>query len=62
MRQVPREEFVAPHLRTAAYGDFPLEIGYGQTISQPLIVAMMTAALMLDGSERVLEVGRKSVV
>jgi protein-L-isoaspartate(D-aspartate) O-methyltransferase len=60
MGRVPREQFVAPHLRAAAYGDFPLEIGYGQTISQPLIVAMMTAALMLDGSERVLEVGTGS--
>jgi len=58
--RVPREEFVAPGLRVAAYEDSPLTIGYGQTISQPLIVAMMTAALMLKGDEQVLEVGTGS--
>jgi protein-L-isoaspartate(D-aspartate) O-methyltransferase len=60
LRRVPREEFVAPQLRHAAYENYPLAIGHGQTISQPLIVAMMTAALELQGDERVLEIGTGS--
>ena len=53
-------EFVPPQLRDLAYSDEPLGIGGGQTISQPYIVASMTAALALSGSERVLEVGTGS--
>jgi protein-L-isoaspartate(D-aspartate) O-methyltransferase len=58
--QVPRERFVLHDLYAAAYDDRPLTIGYGQTISQPLIVAMMTEALALRGDEKVLEVGTGS--
>lgn len=57
MATVPRHEFVPPPLRELAYADEPLGIGGGQTISQPYIVASMTAALELCGSERVLEIG-----
>jgi protein-L-isoaspartate(D-aspartate) O-methyltransferase len=57
MRFVPRHEFVAQEFCSKAYGDLPLPIGGEQTISQPYIVAAMTAALRLSGSERVLEVG-----
>jgi protein-L-isoaspartate(D-aspartate) O-methyltransferase len=60
MRAVPRHQFVPAHLRGAAYRDAPLPIGEGQTISQPYIVAYMTAALELTGDERVLEVGTGS--
>ncbi len=60
MKQVPRELFVPPESRHMAYLDLPLNIGEGQTISQPYIVAMMTAALELRGDERVLEVGTGS--
>lgn len=59
-REVPREEFVAPDQRRFAYENRPLPIGYSQTISQPLIVAMMTQALLLTGDEKVLEVGTGS--
>jgi len=57
MLRVPRHEFVPAESRAEAYADKPVPIGDGQTISQPLIVAAMTAALRLDGSEKVLEVG-----
>ena len=57
MRAVPRHEFVPAEFRNRAYEDAPLPIGDGQTISQPYIVAVMTAALRLRGVERVLEVG-----
>jgi protein-L-isoaspartate(D-aspartate) O-methyltransferase len=57
MLAVPRHEFVPPELRAEAYADKPLAIGEGQTISQPFIVATMSAALELTGGERVLEVG-----
>lgn len=57
MDTVPRHEFVPQELQPRAYEDAPLPIGEGQTISQPYIVAAMTAALHLRGSERVLEVG-----
>src|SRR6202140_2043207 len=57
MTQVPRHEFVHAELLGRAYEDAPLPIGEGQTISQPYIVAAMTAALRLQGSERVLEIG-----
>ncbi len=57
MTSVPRHEFVPEHSRRSAYADEPLAIGGGQTISQPYIVAAMTAALGLTGSEKVLEIG-----
>lgn len=60
MRRVPREAFVAADVRSAAYENRPLPIGQGQTISQPLIVAMMAQALFLEGNEKVLEVGTGS--
>ena len=60
MRKVPRHLFVPEELRTFAYGDEPLPIGEGQTISQPYIVAYMTEALRLSGEEKVLEVGTGS--
>jgi protein-L-isoaspartate(D-aspartate) O-methyltransferase len=58
--RVPRERFVPDELRALAYENRPLPIGHGQTISQPLIVAMMTQELNLRGDERVLEVGTGS--
>jgi protein-L-isoaspartate(D-aspartate) O-methyltransferase len=60
MTKVPREEFVAPESRAASYEDGPLPIGYGQTISQPYIVAFMTEQLRPKPSDRVLEVGTGS--
>lgn len=57
---VPRERFVPQELRQFAYENRPLRIGHGQTISQPLIVAMMTQALSLRGDEKLLEVGTGS--
>jgi protein-L-isoaspartate(D-aspartate) O-methyltransferase len=57
MRTVPRHEFVPAEFRKRAYEDAPLPIGEGQTISQPYMVAAMTTALHLTGSERVLEIG-----
>lgn len=60
MAIVPRERFVPPGQRHRAYRDGALQIGAGQTISQPWIVAFMTAQLGLDGDERVLEVGTGS--
>lgn len=60
LRAVPRHAFVPPHLTAEAYADWPLAIGAGQTISQPYIVAAMTDALGLRGTERVLEVGTGS--
>ena len=60
MRDVPRHEFVPRQWQTESYDDGPLPIGFGQTISQPLTVALMAQALKLTGSERVLEVGTGS--
>jgi protein-L-isoaspartate(D-aspartate) O-methyltransferase len=60
MRLVPREAFVPDVPLEIAYGNFPVEIGEGQTISQPTIVAQMTEALELTGHERVLEIGTGS--
>lgn len=60
MGKVPRHEFVPHDLRRAAYGDGPLPIGRGQTISQPYIVALMTGLLELEGRSRVLEIGTGS--
>jgi protein-L-isoaspartate(D-aspartate) O-methyltransferase len=60
MRKVPRHLFVEDAMKNQAYGDSPLPIGRGQTISQPYIVALMTQALGLKGHERVLEIGTGS--
>jgi protein-L-isoaspartate(D-aspartate) O-methyltransferase len=60
MTQVAREPFVAPADARNAYSDQPLSIGYGQTISQPYVVALMLQALELKGHERVLEIGTGS--
>ena len=57
MRTIPRHKFVPVEMRHEAYNDYPLPIGFGQTISQPYIVAYMTELLELSGSETVLEVG-----
>jgi protein-L-isoaspartate(D-aspartate) O-methyltransferase len=58
--EIPRHRFVDEALAGRAYGDYPLPIGDGQTISQPYMVARMTQALELCGSERVLEIGTGS--
>jgi protein-L-isoaspartate(D-aspartate) O-methyltransferase len=60
MAEIPRERFVPEHLQSRADGDHPLPIGFGQTISQPFMVAWMTQELALEGGERVLEVGTGS--
>lgn len=60
MNLVPRHMFVEDALQGQAYGDFPLPIGEGQTISQPFIVALMTQMLQLKGHETVLEIGTGS--
>lgn len=60
MRRVPRHEFVPQSFRTDAYGDFPLPIGYGQTISQPYIVGYMTEIVRPRPGMKVLEVGTGS--
>ncbi len=60
MEAVPRDRFVPAEYRDDAYGDHPLPIGYGQTISQPYIVALMTQLLELKGHEKVLEIGAGS--
>lgn len=57
MLAVPRHLFVPPELRAAAYEDRPLPIGFGQTVSAPHMVAMMTSALQLREGDKVLEVG-----
>src|ERR1700680_3957329 len=57
---MPRELFVDDEQREYAYADRALPISMGQTISQPLMVAMMTQALQLNGRERVLEIGTGS--
>ena len=57
MGRVPREEFIAPQDRSQAYGDHPLPIGAGQTVSQPYMVAAMVEALEVRPEDRVLEVG-----
>ncbi len=58
--RVPREQFVPVEMRHEAYTDNAMAIGSGQTISQPYMVALMTEALELSGSERVLEIGTGS--
>ena len=60
MAKVPRQEFVPTAEKLFAYSDSPLPIGYGQTISQPYIVALMTELLQLDSNDKVLEVGTGS--
>lgn len=60
MAKVPRERFIGPQSRWEAYADSALEIDCGQTISQPYIVALMTEALHLSGTETVLEIGTGS--
>ena len=59
-REIERHLFVPEHKKEYAYDDCPLPIGFGQTISQPYIVAFMTEALKLKGSEKVLEIGTGS--
>ncbi len=60
MRAIPRHRFVPADYLGQAYADHPLPIGYGQTISQPYIVALMTEALRLKPGDRVLEIGTGS--
>jgi protein-L-isoaspartate(D-aspartate) O-methyltransferase len=60
MEKIPRQRFVPPSLAAEAYFDCALPIDCEQTISQPIIVAMMTEALQLTGDERVLEIGTGS--
>ncbi|MGI6375321.1 MAG: protein-L-isoaspartate(D-aspartate) O-methyltransferase [Anaerolineae bacterium] len=60
MRAVPRHEYVPAEYLPQAYEDHPVSIGYGQTISQPYIVGLMTALLQLEPSDSVLEIGTGS--
>jgi protein-L-isoaspartate(D-aspartate) O-methyltransferase len=60
MRRVTRHRFVQPREIDVAYGDHPVDIGFGQTISQPYIVGFMTEALALPSDARVLEIGTGS--
>jgi len=60
MSRIPRELFVPEGVRHQAYEDKPLPIGYEQTISQPYIIALMTEALEIQGTEKVLELGTGS--
>jgi len=60
MNEIPREEFVPEEDRHTAYRDDPIQIGWGQTISQPYMTALMAQELELTGGERVLEVGAGS--
>jgi len=57
MLAIPREEFVPHDVRVCSYQDEPLQIGYGQTISQPYMIALMAELLELTGAETVLDVG-----
>lgn len=59
-RKVPREEFIEESRKEESYGDYPLPIGEGQTISQPTTVMIMTQALELKEGDKVLEVGSGS--
>ncbi len=59
-RRVPRHRFVPADMQSLAYYDGPLQIGCGQTISQPYIVALMTSLAQLEGTENVLEIGTGS--
>jgi len=57
IEQLPRQHFIPPETRHLAYGDYPVNIGHGQTISQPYIVALMTEKLQLAPEHNVLEIG-----
>ena len=59
-RKVPRHSFVMPEQVEESYNDRPIPIGYGQTISQPYIVALMTEALEIEENDKVLEIGTGS--
>ncbi len=59
-REIPRHTFVPAEKRDRAYGDHPLRIGSGQTISQPYIVALMVSLLDLEKTDKVLEIGTGS--
>lgn len=59
-KKVPRHLFVPQNLQNEAYNDYPLPIGYGQTISQPYIVAMMTEAVKPSSDKKALEIGTGS--
>ncbi len=58
--EVPRHKFVEEYLKYKAYDDYPLSIGFGQTISQPYMVALMTQALMPQPNHKILEIGTGS--
>lgn len=60
LRRVPRHKFVPAELQNRAYDNTPLAIGYGQTISQPIIVAHMTELLEIDPGDKILEIGTGS--
>lgn len=60
METIPRDRFIPPDVRSQAYDDIPLAIGFNQTISQPYIVAYMTDVLDVHDSHRVLEIGTGS--
>lgn len=60
MLRIPREQFVPEKLHPDAYSDGPLPIGYGQTITQPYMTALMAELLQLTGDEKVLEIGTGS--
>src|SRR5438105_12729488 len=60
MEHIPREEFIPEAFRKDPYGDHPVSIGFGQTISQPWMTAFMTQVLELRGTEHVLEIGTGS--
>lgn len=59
-RKIPRHLFVAEEQRNFSYADYPLSIGFGQTISQPFMVALMTQSLNLKDTDKVLEIGTGS--
>jgi len=60
MRKIPREEFIPDKLRASAYDDNPLPVGFGQTISAPHMVAIMSEALLVAENSKILEVGAGS--
>ena len=60
LQKVPRHEFVPVEKRSSAYENIPLAIGYGQTISQPYIVALMTELLEIKADDKILEIGTGS--
>jgi len=60
MRKVPRDKFVPPDMKSAAFENGPLPIGCGQTISQPYIVALMTDMVVPEAGHRILEIGTGS--